>query len=340
MRITRESLLRLARQTVEERTRYNRRLVCVYLTGSLLEEDPLLGGTTDIDLIFVHDDEPAVPREIVPVTREIHIDIGHYSQNLFSHPRSLRTDPWVGSYLCKNPVALYDTQHWFEYTQASVCSQFNQPENCLLRARPLAEEARQIWMNLHVSRTLQGVNWLEVYLRALRKSANALSVLNGEPLAERRFMLQFPESAEMAGRPDLVEEFVKLYMAREPGGDQWQPWLEAWRTDFLASGQNENAPVRLNPARESYYLSAIDTIKDSHPAAAVWLLLGTWVAAVQCLPEAGDGQAWQNLLQQLGLDQPQFEYRLNALDAYLDEIEETLDSYEEKYAPTYRRDGY
>ena len=131
MRITREALLKLARNTVDLRTRLDRHLVCVYLTGSLLSNEPLLGGTTDIDLVFVHDSEPPVAREVERVSDEVHLDIAHFSQMVFQHPRSLRLDPWLGGYLIENPVVLYETQHWFEFTQASVAAQFNRPETIL-----------------------------------------------------------------------------------------------------------------------------------------------------------------------------------------------------------------
>ena len=49
MRITRDSLLRIVQDTVAQRTRADRSLLAIYLCGSLLEEDFLLGGTTDLD---------------------------------------------------------------------------------------------------------------------------------------------------------------------------------------------------------------------------------------------------------------------------------------------------
>ena len=72
-------------------------LVCAYITGSLTLEDPLIGGTTDIDLIYVHSLETTQRREIVPITDDFHLDIAHFPQSYFSQPRELRTDAWVGS---------------------------------------------------------------------------------------------------------------------------------------------------------------------------------------------------------------------------------------------------
>jgi hypothetical protein len=44
MRITRDLLLKAARDSAAQRLRADRRLVCIFLTGSLLQKDPLLGG--------------------------------------------------------------------------------------------------------------------------------------------------------------------------------------------------------------------------------------------------------------------------------------------------------
>ena len=131
MRITRALLHKLARDNAEKIVRRNRELVCIYLTGSLLEAEPLLGGTTDIDLIVVHNSQPAYPREMVHLSDEVHLDIAHLSIDSFRQPRSLRTDPWLGSFLNANPTLLHDTQHWFEFTQASAGAQFDQPENVI-----------------------------------------------------------------------------------------------------------------------------------------------------------------------------------------------------------------
>ena len=45
MRITRDTLLKIARDTVDSRTRQDRTIMAVYLSGSLLENDFQLGGT-------------------------------------------------------------------------------------------------------------------------------------------------------------------------------------------------------------------------------------------------------------------------------------------------------
>jgi predicted nucleotidyltransferase len=64
MRITKESMLRLARDTAAIRANEDHSIVCIYVTGSVVTEDPFIGGTTDIDLFIVHAGQPVVSREV------------------------------------------------------------------------------------------------------------------------------------------------------------------------------------------------------------------------------------------------------------------------------------
>ena len=74
MRVTRESLIRIARETVQERAFNDKDVMAAYLTGSLVgEADPMLGGTADIDLILVHASTPMLKRELVKLTPDFHL---------------------------------------------------------------------------------------------------------------------------------------------------------------------------------------------------------------------------------------------------------------------------
>lgn len=326
MRITRDLLLKLARDTATARARSDRSLMCVYLTGSVLGEEPLLGGTTDIDLIFVHSDEPYLAREVQRLSDDIHLDIAHYAQARFHAPRHLRLDAWMGSFLCARPLVLYDVQHWFDYTQASVFSQFGQPEQVLGRARPLAEAARQTWFELQTTPPENSARTLVPYLRALEQAANAIACLSGPPLTERRFLLNLPGRAAAIGQPDLVAALVLLIQGNEPpSADDWQAWLPAWSETLRTAGQQPGAALRLHPARHAYYERAVQALHSETPTAALWLLLRTWALAQASLPTATP--AWEALLQTLGLSEAAFEARLAALDGLLDRVESTLDDW-------------
>ena len=338
MRITRESLLKIAQDTAAQRVRINRRLICIYLSGSLAStpvnaqspaalnlENPLLGGTTDIDLIFVHDDDPPQEREIIRLTDEVHVDISHYPQRLFKDTRHLRQDPWLGGYLCLDPIVLHDQHHWFDFIQAAGCAQFMLPENILLRARPLIESARRRWMSL-VNQPACTPLALYTYLKALEDAANAIAVIHGGPLTERRFFLYYPRRTEAVGRPGLAGGILDLIATQPLRTEDWQACLPQWAETYLAAAQTPACPPRLHPHRLSYYERAINELRTSLPAGAIWLLLRTWsLAACQLPQDHACLSSFQAACGKLGLDVDNFMSRLDGLDAYLDAVEETLD---------------
>ena len=96
MYITRASLIRVARETVQKNTLSDPGLVAAYLTGSLRTDNPFLGNATDIDIVFVHAGEPKIHREILALTPEIHLDIVHNPRSLYDKPKELRIHPWLG----------------------------------------------------------------------------------------------------------------------------------------------------------------------------------------------------------------------------------------------------
>jgi hypothetical protein len=330
MRITRESLLKMAKATVANRTRYNRRLICIYLTGSLVEEEFLLGGAADIDMVFVHDGEPPMAREIEPLTEDIHLDIAHLPQNLFNQPRSLRSSQWIGSYVCHSPIVLHDTQHWFEFTQAAVCAQFYQPENVIRRARPFIEDARQTWLQLH-SPADYWPDVISLYLKGVQNAANSIATLSGPPLSGRRFLLKYPQRTAKIGLPDLAPALVDLLVSRELSGSEWQVWLSSWSQDYAAAAEKENRPAKLHPARKIYYRKAIEALQENNePAAALWTLLVTWTQVVQFLGSGYENDGWQSFMQQLGLEKDSFNLRLQSFDTYLDTVEEAIDGWADR----------
>ncbi len=332
MRITRDILHKLARDTAEKYVRRDRGLVCIYLTGSLLEDEPLLGGTTDIDLVMVHNSQPPYPREIIRLSDEVHLDIANFSSVDFHQPRNLRSDPWLGSFLCANPIVLHDIQHWFEFTQAGAGAQFDQPENVNLRARKFSGPARQAWVDLFAEKPSDTPQQLLAYLSAIENAANAVAVLSGTPLAERRFLLNFPERAEAVGRPGLASELIDLLVP--PGFDPQilSSWMPAWHESLTAASEVDGAPARLLPPRLPYYLRAAEALTAQAPYPALWLVLRTWTQAVYTLPvTAASSETWRTAREQLALDPANFASRLASLDQYLDNIEETLDQWCARY---------
>ncbi|MCX8025077.1 MAG: hypothetical protein N3A60_07730 [Thermanaerothrix sp.] len=327
MRITREMLLNLARETAERTARRQRDVVCIFLIGSLLDEEPLLGGSGDIDLVYVHDSEPLTPREVQRLSDEITLDIAHLGAAAFQPARRLRQEAWLGSALWYNPLLLYDRQHWFEFTQASATAHFTLPENVYPRAQRLATAARQIWRDLS-EKPAPALESAWDMLEALTLAANAIACLNGAPLTERRFVLNFPARAQAVGRPGLAAGFTDLIGGEAAAREGLQNWQAAWLEALDAVGARADAPPRLNAARRAYYQRPVEALATDQPLAAWWIQWRTWTRAVRHLGETSPCFAdWREAGEALGLGLSQRERHLAALDAYLDTVEETLDQW-------------
>ena len=355
MRITHETLLKAAKDSIALRTRLNRDLISVYITGSLLRDDPLLGGTTDIDLVFIHNNRPPQEREIVRLTHEVTLDIQHHDQAEFHQPRHLRLNPWLGTSVYASRYLLYDTQHWFEFTQSSVSSLFDIPENIYGRSRPLADSARQIWLELQpdtdeeslterpipsagdgsdtLSRPASPHNQkLGLFFKALESAVNAIALLSGSPLPTRRFLLEFPERAEAVNRPGLAPGLIDLLGGGSAGyvdTDRMRSWIPDWMAALQAVDGVPDFPADLHPFRRPYYLRACEALLGSQsPFNALWPMLRTWHQASLILPpDSAHAAKWAEVCRTLRLDTEHFENSLSALDAYLDMVEETLDTW-------------
>lgn len=327
MRITPELLHKIARDTVAERTRREHDLLSVFLHGSLLEGEPLLGGTADIDLFFIHDEEVGEAREIRRLTDEVHLDITHHSRSEFRWARSLRLHPWLGPAII-NCKIMYDPQHFLDFTQASVRSQFDQPDNILGRARGQAEHARQIWFSLHDLTGEPSETEVNLYLRAIAHAANAIASLSGPPLTERRLLVRFPARAEAVRWPGLYAGLLGLLGAPNAEKDSLTSWLPVWEQAFLSVPQEAVTP-RLHPDRIFYYRRGMESLLNGdQPHNMLWPLLRNWTHVVQALPAAApERQDWQAALEKLELFGPAFSGRVAALDAFLDSVEEILDDW-------------
>jgi hypothetical protein len=329
MRITREILLKNATSIVTQAVRSGRDLVAVYLVGSLQNDDPLLGGTADIDLVYIHDHPPAQAREIIRLSPEVTVDIAHHSQTDFNQPRQLRLDPWLGACLVESKIVLHDTQHWFEFTQSSVRAQFYRPENILGRARRFEEPARQIWLSMTQNPPTSYYQMANSFLRAVELGANTIASLTGSPLTDRRFLVLFPERTAAINKGGLSAGLYGLLGGEGLASDMLQSWLPAWSEALSSAAAMPTCPVHLLSARHPYYLRAAQALLNSStPAAASWPILKTWTRAIGLLGEDHPScRPWQEALAHLHFDLSPLPEKLDALDAYLDTIEETLDAW-------------
>ena len=327
MRVTRESLIRIAKETAQERAFNDRDIIAAYLTGSLVssETDPMLGGTADIDVIFVHAEEPKHRREFVKLTPDFHLDISHRAKAEFKRPRELRLDPWLG-WEMYDPMLLYEREKFFEFIQAGLRAgfEFNAPAPALQRSRLLLSHGRAIWRDLLAAEDTITPEDVLQYMKSIYHAVNAVAELSGPPLQERRLLLEFPPRAETAQRPGMYDGLLDLLGALNLDISIIHAWLPDWKLAFESAMEDSRVDPRIHPARLNYYEKAIRAMLSGEtPHAALWPLLQTWSLAVGVLPD--HTAAWTSAGEQLGLTSARFEERVNGLDQYLDEVEILLD---------------
>ena len=327
MRVTRESLIRIAKETAQERAFNDRGIIAAYLTGALVSDsDPMLGGTADIDIIFVHADEPKSRREFVKLTPDFHLDISHRAKAEFKRPRELRLDPWLG-WEMYDPMLLYERERFFEFVQAGLRAgfEFNAPAPALQRSRILLSQGRGIWRDLLEVADPVTPTDVAKYMKSIYHAVNAVAELSGPPLQERRLMLEFPPRAETAKRPGMNATVTGLLGASHLDPACINDWIPEWRLAFEAAMENSRVDPRIHPARLNYYEKAVKAmLAGETPRAALWPLLYTWTLAVDVLPDHAL-EAWRTACQQLKLTMPAFEEHVNGLDQFLDEVEILLD---------------
>ena len=333
MRITRELLHKIARDTVKSRRRSEPDILAAYLIGSVLTDEPLLGGTTDIDLVLVHKYQAPVERETEAVTHEISLDIFHKRKDDFDHHRELRQDPWLGYPLTYNHILLADTDHWLEFIQAGVTAEFHRSDNVLVRVRSMLNDAREGWFALNQNAFADQAAWLQQYLSVLTSAANAVTGLIGPPLTTRRFLLSFTEQIETLGVPKLQAGLYGLLGISKETEKKLPKWTDAFQADFAQLSEVPGLPARLAPCRQAYYLDAIRAMADGGEAdAALWPLLKIWLAVRKAIPNPDKNlKVWTDSLQTLHLAEEHQTQKTAALDAYLDTIEQVIEEWNELY---------
>jgi predicted nucleotidyltransferase len=332
LRTTRDTLVKLARDTVKERVSADRNLVAAYLVGSTLRDDPFLGGAADVDIVFLCIQPPLAQREILRLGSDFHLDMYFRGITDFEPPRKLRTDSLLG-YVIYAPVVLYDTRRFLEYAQAIVRAQFDDPPNRLARVRHHSDPARRLWMELQSGAgEPRPVDMLK-YLQGVHHAAQAFALFDGPPLSERRFLLEFADRAVAADSPELHESLLDLVGGMAFDSSETAAMLPAWESAFVeAARTGENLSV--HPARLNYYKHAIEALlKGDAPSAALWPLVHTWTVAAASLASYSDeAKIWSQAFSALGLAGEGFEYRLQGLDRFLDTLEEKCDSYAAEYS--------
>ncbi len=334
MRITQDLLLRYAQETVKRRQRDELDLHAAYLTGSVLSDSPLLGGTTDIDLVFVHKFKIPVERECIRLTPEVSLDIVHKLREDYDKHKQLRLDPWMGYPLTNYHILLLDSDHWLEFIQSGVTADFHRPDNVLARVNALFSSAREKWYSLLQFPPNVHLDWLHQYFEILSLAANAVSGLIGPPLTRRRFLIDFADRVETLGIPKILAGFTGLLGFTDTQIDALTDWTAAFEKDLDFLVENEAAPVHLLPCRHRYYLDAIRSLTESGSREqALWPLLQTWLEVQLASPKSTPGiEIWESCMDSLSLTSETCTQKVKALDAYLDTLEVVIETWADTYA--------
>ncbi len=332
MRITRDLLYRIAEDAVEKQAKDDPTIIAAYLHGTVLEgeEDPVFGGTADIDLVFIHEDYDR-QREIIRMTEDVHLDIEHHSKEQYQPPKDLRQRPWIGNTIF-NCKALYDPEHFIDFTQAGVRSQYFHYENVLARAETLLNRARATWLHFHNRATEFGPDQVMTYLQALDDTSNAAACLFGPPLGGRRFLIRFRSFTDEIGEPGLYPVLVRLLAGDavhvgQENVEALKEWMLQWEADFKILNQSYEVLPELHVHRHAYFMRAYETMLGSpQPETALHPLLHSWTLMAQTMPSQAAN--WQLACEQLGLTGPDFEKRLDGLDEFLDRVEVMIEEWE------------
>ncbi len=333
MHITRDLLVKFAREYVAKKTRQSNDIVAVYLTGSILTEDPLIGGSTDIDLVVVHKENPLFEREVQRISYEISLDVQHHHQSFYTFHRRLRLNPWLGFALCDHSSILYDTDHWMEFIQAGVSANFRSPEIVYARGQAAAEKARQLWFELEDPQELPFGLWTDLYYKAVGSAANAIAILNGPALTTRRMLLEFPARAEALGKLELTGELLQLISRAPINAEILNTWRPAWENALTAASKLPDCPPNLLPARKAYFVNSCAAMVESGTAhAALWPMVETWRQAAQLLAEdSAQQEAWQKFLEALEITQSGKNEQIERLDHFLENAEAALAGLKTEY---------
>jgi hypothetical protein len=179
----------------------------------------------------------------------------------------------------------------------------------------------------------QGLKRNQLYLKALRDTANAPAVLSGTALTPRRFLLELPERIAKLDIPEFTGAFIAQFTNDSVDPEQMDKWLSQWQASFDAIKGQKEIPVNLVPTRRNYYEKAITVMAPDHPAAALWLLLNTWTEIAALLPKTEPlYKEYQACMRTLELDSKGIPGRLASLDTLIDMVENNIDRWQEENA--------
>lgn len=328
MSVTRENLIELAQDEVARRA-HHKTLLSSFLIGSVVQGDPFIGDTADVDLVLIHDDDVQRPREYIRLSQQVHLDIVHYGAAFFNQPRRLRVDPWLGPAIAE-PGFLFDPEHFFEKVQASVRGQFHRHDFVMERALAFLNLANQHSALMQISQ-----RWQKHYLQAIMLGANARLACYGRSAAGRGTLASLRRFFQTIEEEETYYGIIQLCglgnCSSWPFDQLSAAFTESW--DQLVKDRKEPA---LSRCRKEYILGGLlGLLAQQDPPAAGWLLLTSWEELQGIILKRDGSEAeeknWLDLLESAGLRQRDKKGRKDVLDRFLRHMEEQLHTWGNQY---------
>lgn len=327
MKVSKERLLKITETFLSKRLKTDRGIVCVYLIGSMLTEDPFINGTTDVDLVVVHNQPVMDRREILSITEAVTLDLHHIEQSYYSPPRKIRKDPWIGSSLCFDPILLYGKGHWFEFAQASVEAGFFSPEYVIYRSRLFSNEARTLLTDLGNIIHHGSSAYTAAYLKILENSCNAIASLYKMPLTDRTMMKQFKTSADALEHPELTADLFELILGQNDPSPFFDYFFNSWQYYLEYLGSSEYASEKMRTNRIQYYTAPVSYYWNEHLTSALWIMAKTWSSVAQSLQLDGN-EYYESLCSILEIGPQFYSQRRQQMEAFVDKVEELQTEWE------------
>ena len=327
MKINRQVLEDIARKTADQCAVDEPWVHAIYLTGSVVNGEPLIGGTADIDLVIVHDEEME-GRELRRITEDVHVDILHQPLSFYKDGRNLRSNPVWGHTLfyC---LPLYDPKHFLNIVQASVRGMYKDPVFAGERVDSLLTKARGAWLEFHNLGMGGGKEASWKYLNAVKDCVNAVACINNGPLSTRGFMMQYKKEVDEIGLPGLYQGLLGLLGGFEIEETLPSEWLDDWK-EVLCSIVGKEGLEEIGREKQSYYFKAVETLLDSEDSSyALWPVLYTWNLAILNTEDKAALSKWEAVFSKLGLCGEGMAERLEGLDLYLDQVEALVNDWKQ-----------
>ena len=278
---------------------------------------------------MIHSDLQQPYREITGISEEATFDIYHYPRSYFANPRNLRTDPWIGSSLCFDPIVLFGKGHWYEFVLSSVEASFFLPENCMQRALVFNQEAHKYYSKLQkLVNTQYEVTYVFNYILCIENAVNSIACLSSRPLTMRHFLQDFIDCCNEVNNANLVSETIGL-ITDNPSLDQYyQYYTQYWNYyfDYFSNYVRADFFPEYGKFRLPYYQKAVEAYWEAHLPSAVWIMLNTWTHIFSAM-NMEQNEGYHSFLGMNGLTPQQGMKRLEDIDHYLEQVDDTIDNW-------------